>query len=55
MEYEDLKMDKSTSEELVGTPMPQEDGSQLEFIVCKNDKRLSSMRNLIDLKNIVAK
>ena len=43
----------------VGKPMLKhkacDDDSQIEFIVVKNDKSLSSMRNLIDLKNIIAK
>ena len=41
---------------LVGKPIIKgDDDSQIEFIVVKNDKSLSSMRNLIDLKNIIAK
>jgi len=52
--------------EIVGTPnmgylkrdsqiKREEDQGKIEFVVVKNDKQLSSMRNLIDLKNIVAK
>ena len=33
----------------------EEDQGKIEFLVVKNDKKLSSMRHLIDLKNIVAK
>mmetsp|Transcript_31668 Transcript_31668/g.48448 ORF Transcript_31668/g.48448 Transcript_31668/m.48448 type:complete len:107 (+) Transcript_31668:2-322(+) len=52
--------------EIIGTPNQgylkrdsqikrEEDEGKIEFIVVKNDKKLSSMRNLIDLKNIIAK
>ena len=52
--------------EIIGTPNQgylkrdsqikrEEDMGKIEFVVVKNDKTLQSMRNLIELKNIVAK